>query len=449
MPPPAANSNFLSMSSKSAISNQQSDSEVLIRAENVSKIFCRDLKKSLLYGLKDSAKDLIGGSRKDNAANERQLRNAEFWANKGVSFELRRGECLGLIGHNGAGKTTLLKILTGLIKPDTGRVEMHGRVGALIALGSGFNPILTGRENIYINGSVLGFSKKQIDGKLDDIIDFAEIREFIDAPVQTYSSGMQVRLGFSVASSLNPDILIIDEVLAVGDLGFRVKCLNRIHELLETTAVIFVSHSMPFVSRICTHAILLKNGQVELQSDSVPKVIDRYHEEFDTGEYKSVGSGKAQVLGVEVIGDNRADVQRIEVEEDRNGQKKNIPFDGSLNIRFDLLMESSVDEFSIRLIVWNQDQRPVLHVTDSDYNDPIWKNQNCLMNLSIEISNLVLTTGMHAVSIVVIEQGTGKILTRLDNAVRFIVAHHMSTGADVFIRGEWEMTSAKSNYTTQ
>jgi hypothetical protein len=112
-------------------------------------------------------------------------------------------------------------------------------------------------------------------------------------------------------------------------------------------------------------------------------------------------------------------------------------------------MESSVDEFSIRLIVWNQDQRPVLHVTDSDYNDPIWKNQNCLMNLSIEISNLVLTTGMHAVSIVVIEQGTGKILTRLDNAVRFIVAHHMSTGADVFIRGEWEMTSAKSNYTTQ
>ena len=432
------------MSSKSAVSHQPSDSKVLIRAENVGKIFCRDFKKSLFYGLRDSVKDLLGGARNVSSSAKRQLRKGEFWANKGVSFELRRGDCLGLIGHNGAGKTTLLKMLTGLIKPDTGRVEMHGRIGALIALGSGFNPILTGRENIYINGSVLGFSKKEIDGKLNDINDFAEIREFIDAPVQTYSSGMQVRLGFSVASSLEPDILIIDEVLAVGDLGFRIKCLNRIHEMLETTAVIFVSHSMPFVSRICTQAILLKKGYMELQSDAVPKVIDRYHEEFDTGERKMVGSGEAQILAAEIISDKHANANPVEVEKCEDSQPDNIPFNGYLKMRFDLLVEPSVDEFSIRLIIWNQDQRPVLHVTGSDYHDPIWKNQNCLMSLSVEVPNLVLATGMHAVSALIIEKSTGKILTRLDNAVRFVIAHHVSTGADVFMIGEWEMTTEVS-----
>ena len=160
------------------------------------------------------------------------LRDGEFWAVNDVSFELRRGECLGLIGHNGAGKTTLLKMLNGLIKPDAGSITIRGRVGALIALGAGFNPILTGRENIYINGSVLGLSKKEIDGKIDEIIDFAEIGEFIDSPVQNYSSGMSVRLGFSIASSLSPDVLILDEVLAVGDIGFVIKCLNRVRQLL-------------------------------------------------------------------------------------------------------------------------------------------------------------------------------------------------------------------------
>jgi ABC-type polysaccharide/polyol phosphate transport system ATPase subunit len=159
------------------------------------------------------------------------LRAGEFFAVKDVSFELRRGECLGLIGHNGAGKTTLLKMLNGLIKPDAGSITMRGRVGALIALGAGFNPILTGRENIYINGSVLGLSKKEIDAKIDEIIDFADVREAIDMPVQNYSSGMNVRLGFAVATTLEPDILIVDEVLAVGDAEFQKKCLGKMKDV--------------------------------------------------------------------------------------------------------------------------------------------------------------------------------------------------------------------------
>lgn len=238
------------------------NNEILVRVKGVSKKFCRDLKKSLWYGLKDVASELLPiqnpKSKIQDSGNA--LRPGEFWANRDISFELRRGDCIGLIGRNGAGKTTLLKMLNGLIKPDTGNIEMHGRVGALIALGAGFNPILTGRENIYVNGSILGLSKEEIDGKIEDIIDFAEIPEFIDSPVQSYSSGMQVRLGFAVATALNPDILILDEVLAVGDIRFREKCLFRIYQLLADCAVIFVSHNSSQVERICDRALVLDKG---------------------------------------------------------------------------------------------------------------------------------------------------------------------------------------------
>jgi lipopolysaccharide transport system ATP-binding protein len=243
--------------------NNKKTGEVLVRADNVGKIFCRDLKRSLLYGVQDGVGDLIPGvGRKYDANGNPILRKGEFWANQGISFELRRGECLGLIGRNGAGKTTLLKMLNGLIKPDTGRIEMRGKVGAIIALGAGFNPLLTGRENVYIAASVRGLSKKEIDEKYDEIVDFAELHDFMDSPVQNYSSGMQVRLGFAVASIIEPDILIIDEVLAVGDFAFRMKCLHRVTEILKNCSVIFVSHNFDQIDRICTKGAFLENGKL-------------------------------------------------------------------------------------------------------------------------------------------------------------------------------------------
>jgi lipopolysaccharide transport system ATP-binding protein len=208
--------------------------------------------------MQDLGKEIRGKRHGGNG----ELRRDEFWAVKDVSFELKRGECLGLIGRNGAGKTTLLRLLNGLIKPDQGRVEMWGRVGAIIALGAGFNPILTGRENIYVNASVLGLSKREIDTQIDEIIDFAEIGEFIDMPVQSYSSGMSVRLGFAIATVLKPDILLLDEVLAVGDAAFRFKCHRRINEVLKDAAVIFVSHDMPHIARICDKTLVLTHGEV-------------------------------------------------------------------------------------------------------------------------------------------------------------------------------------------
>ena len=206
------------------------EKEVLVKVEGLSKKFCKDLKTSLWYGVKDLFSGITGKH------NNGLLRPKEFWAVKDISFELRRGECLGLIGHNGAGKSTLLKILNGLINPDEGKVTIRGKVGALIELGAGFNPILSGRENIYNNGAVLGFTKAEIDNKVEEII----------------------------------------EVLAVGDMGFAMKSFNAISQLLKTSAVIFVSHSMPFISRICNNIILMEKGEMLLNTDNVGLGIQSY-----------------------------------------------------------------------------------------------------------------------------------------------------------------------------
>ena len=230
--------------------------DVLIKEENVSKKFCKSLKQSMLYGIEDIARDALNLKTTSN-----ELRKDEFWAVDDVSFEVRRGECLGIIGRNGAGKSTLLKMLNGIFMPDKGKITVKGKVGALIEVGAGFHPMLTGRENIYVNGAILGMSKKEIDNKFDEIVEFAELEEFIDMPVKHYSSGMYVRLGFSIAAQLKPAILIIDEVLAVGDRRFRLKCLNTLqHRLQEKIAIVFVSHDMPQVINICDKAILLEKG---------------------------------------------------------------------------------------------------------------------------------------------------------------------------------------------
>jgi lipopolysaccharide transport system ATP-binding protein len=231
-------------------------SEVLVKVEGISKKFCRSLKRSLWYGLQDLGSELAGRAHYNNAG----LREDEFWAIQDVSFELKRGECLGLVGRNGAGKTTLLRMLNGLIRPDQGRIEIRGRVGALISLGAGFNPVLTGRENIYINSAVLGLNKQETDANIDNIIDFSELHDFIDMPVQSYSSGMVIRLGFSIATTIEPDVLFLDEVLAVGDAGFKAKCFNRIGRLLNKCAVVFVTHSMHQLYRIADGVMVLNEG---------------------------------------------------------------------------------------------------------------------------------------------------------------------------------------------
>ncbi|MBF0108634.1 MAG: ATP-binding cassette domain-containing protein [Magnetococcales bacterium] len=244
--------------------------EVLIHGENVGKKFCLDLKRSLWYGVTDVGRELCGG----NASAE--LRRDEFWAVRNVSFTIRRGDVVGLIGPNGSGKTTLLRLINGLVKPDRGRVVVRGRVGALIQLGAGFSPILSGRENIHINAAILGLSRREINNRMDEIIEFADIGEFIDTPVRNYSSGMRARLGFAVAIHMSPDILLVDEVLSVGDMVFRNKALDRMHRLAKSgVAVVFVSHNLSQVDRLCTSAMYLRKGHLEHVGPTM-EVIGRY-----------------------------------------------------------------------------------------------------------------------------------------------------------------------------
>jgi ABC-type polysaccharide/polyol phosphate transport system ATPase subunit len=202
----------------------------------------------------------------------------EFWALRDVSFAVERGQTLGIIGHNGAGKSTMLKLLASITSPTTGRISINGRLSALIEVGSGFHPELTGRENIFLNGAILGMRRKEIAAKLDSIVEFAGVRQFLDVPVKRFSSGMYVRLGFSIAAHLDPDILLLDEVLAVGDAAFQEKCLARIEDLKRAgTTILFISHDLGAVQRVCDRAILLRRGN--LVADGAPlNVIEEYRQ---------------------------------------------------------------------------------------------------------------------------------------------------------------------------
>lgn len=201
----------------------------------------------------------------------------EFWALKGVSFEVRKGEALGIIGFNGAGKSTLLKILSHITAPTEGEVRIKGKITSMLEVGTGFHGELTGRENIYLNGAILGMSKAEVDSKIDDIIEFSECGEFIDTPVKRYSSGMYVKLAFSVASHLDSEIMIMDEVLAVGDVKFQQKCLKKMKELVDTEGrtLLFVSHNMSTIRQLCTRSIVLNRGEIIYQGD-VEEGIDLY-----------------------------------------------------------------------------------------------------------------------------------------------------------------------------
>jgi len=369
---------------------------ILVEVKNVSKKFCKDLKLSLKYGLIDSVKAIVS-TKKQNKA----LRKEEFWAVKDISFTLKRGECIGLIGHNGAGKSTLLKVINGLIKPDEGEIKLKGKIGALIELGAGFNPILTGRENIYNNAAILGFSKKEVDGKIEEIISFAEIEEFINTPVKNYSSGMKVRLGFAIAAHLEPDILIIDEVLAVGDLGFVLKCFKTIDNLLPNTAVIFVSHSMPMVSRICNQIILMEKGTVKYQGNDVSKGIDMYYNRFS--------NNKSNV----VFDDGSIELVSFTIKENEI-QKNN-----DLNIEFEVLSKIKLlRPFKVYFEIKDKEQRPVAGVY-SEFNEEYQKNQQ--IKIKTKILNINMSKGNYTIDIVFTDTKTKSPIFRANNITNFQV----------------------------
>jgi len=274
-------------------------SDVVIRVEGLSKQYRIGARRERHDTLRDHIASTLKSLFRPNGHNS-VPRNADsmlsdqqadasdtFWALRDVSFEVKQGEVLGIIGRNGAGKSTLLKILSRITEPTSGRIEIDGRVASLLEVGTGFHPELTGRENIYLNGTILGMKKTEIDRKFDEIIAFAEIEKFLDTPVKRYSSGMYVRLAFAVAAHLEPDILIVDEVLTVGDVGFQKKCLGKMEKVTkEGRTVLLVSHNMAAVRSLCKRSVLLANGRLDIEGPSEKVIYHYLDQQQETGSEK-------------------------------------------------------------------------------------------------------------------------------------------------------------------
>lgn len=287
-------------------------SDVVIRAENLGKKY--RIKHQQQRQQYVSLRDVIAHRAKSLFRNPRvPIRNPQseedFWALKDVSFEIKQGEVVGIIGRNGAGKSTLLKILSRITEPTNGRIGIKGRVASLLEVGTGFHPELTGRENIYLNGAILGMSREEIKRKFDEIVAFAEVEQFLDTPVKRYSSGMYVRLAFAVAAHLEPEILVVDEVLAVGDAEFQKKCLGKMGEVAmnDGRTIIFVSHNMQAVQALCQHGLLMHQGAIIYQ-DIIGAVANRYLSQTAAQDAERVwqsreapGNENFQLLAVRVL----------------------------------------------------------------------------------------------------------------------------------------------------
>ena len=388
----------------------------LVVVDGVSKKFCKDLKKSLWYGLNDIYKELKIDSSENN-----RLRDDEFWAVNNISFNLKRGECLGLIGCNGAGKSTLLKLLNGLIKPDQGRIEIRGRVCAMIELAAGFNPVLTGRENIFINGAMLGLSKKEIQDKFDAIVEFSEIGEFLDTPVASYSSGMKTRLGFSIAVQMEPDVLIVDEVLAVGDIGFNAKCFNRIREIYENTVIIFVSHSIPQIARVANKLCVLDKGNIVFYGQDIPKGINVYTSLFDKTKKSITGNGKATI-------------DRIDVSV--NG-KSSVEFDYLDNVNIHI--EVSIDKSKLNpvccILILNH-LMEVVAQCDSSFNKVKINNIGKKIDINILLPALNLNPGNYYMSVSIMDEARIEVLSQHFAAKLLSVKGCFVVMAPVHLNGE-------------
>jgi lipopolysaccharide transport system ATP-binding protein len=276
-------------------------SEPIIKVEGLGKKYIITHEQRESY---TALRDVISRKAKRlTSRNKVKTVHEDFWALKDVNFEINPGDAVGIIGRNGAGKSTLLKVLSRITEPSTGRIEINGRIASLLEVGTGFHPELTGRENVFLNGAILGMTRAEIRKKFDEIVDFSGVEKFLDTPVKRYSSGMYVRLAFAVAAHLEPEILVVDEVLAVGDAEFQKKCLGKMNEVSqqEGRTVLFVSHNMRAIQDLCQKSIYLQNGRI-LDIGPTDKVIDHY---LNTGSSQSWTGDKGPVHSVEVIQDKK------------------------------------------------------------------------------------------------------------------------------------------------
>jgi lipopolysaccharide transport system ATP-binding protein len=368
---------------------------------------------------------------KELVVNRRRARATDVWALRDVSLAVGRGEAVGLIGRNGSGKTTLLKLVSGIIKPTSGRVDVGGRVGSLLELGAGFHPDFTGRENVYLNGSILGLKRQTVREHMDEIVAFAGLEQFVDLPVRTYSSGMVMRLGFAVAAHLQADVLLLDEVFAVGDEEFQRKCFGKIFEFKQRGGtIVFVSHDASAVDRLCERAVLLRGGRLEFDGPTHDAIL-RYHrllaaerdpEERGAG-LREWGSGEARVADVELL--------------DADGEPRRQFLAGEpVSLRMRLVAEQELEP--PRLVYEVRGESGLLVAVGAlDTADVGWGRSPGELPLRFDVERLVLAEGRFVIRLGLSDPASGRLYHQLDDAVRFLVYPEGEERGLVRVEGRW------------
>lgn len=366
-----------------------------------------------------------------------------FWALNDVSFDIQKGDVVGIIGRNGAGKSTLLKILSRITEPTRGRIDLYGRVGSLLEVGTGFHPELTGRENVFLNGAILGMQKSEIARQFDAIVDFSGTEQFLDTPVKRYSSGMYVRLAFAVAAHLNPEILIVDEVLAVGDTEFQKKCLGKMREVAAGgRTVLFVSHNMAAIKNLCNSAILLKKGHVELQ-DTTENVINRYVSGGATGSSDLIFDESENPSSNAIF--TRAWVTDIndEIVSDVDVTK---PF----YIGMEILCRQSVSGVELSAIFHNSETHPLFMCSFSDQSDSYFDFTPGTYTFKIKVPGHLLAPDQYSVTLIA-HRPMIETLDRHDGTLAFSVvetgsklATYQAKFGNMLVQFPWEYTANKS-----
>ncbi|MBD1805024.1 ABC transporter ATP-binding protein [Microcoleus sp. FACHB-SPT15] len=349
----------------------------------------------------------------------------EFWALKDVSFEIKRGDRVGIIGRNGAGKSTLLKILSRITEPTQGRISIKGRVASLLEVGTGFHPELTGRENIYLNGAILGMSKAEIKKKFDEIVDFAVVERFLDTPVKRYSSGMYVRLAFAVAAHLEPEILVVDEVLAVGDAQFQKKCLGKMQDVAEQgRTVFFVSHNMQAISTLTQRCLMLSKGQCVYQGAT----------EGGIAVYLSEGCNE-EMIYTDVPSSVEPRITRVEL---HTSEPSNTQIHGELmEVKFEISTPIPINGAALSFQVYDSLQQPVLHILILDSELPMCREPG-VFHLVCRIPKLRIYIGRYYLKVHFAERATGKKIQTLDNLCPFEVVAYGK-----YRDGYWSPNTAK------
>lgn len=382
----------------------------------------RESLSSMIYAPIRRAKHVLHGQA--SAASDL---TESFWALRGVGFDVREGEVVGIIGRNGAGKSTLLKILSRITEPGEGFVVLNGRVGALLEVGTGFHPELTGRENVYLNGAILGMSRSEIARKFDEIIDFAEIERFVDTPVKHFSTGMGLRLGFAVAASLEPEILIVDEVLAVGDARFQKKCLGKMTDVAQAgRTVLFVSHNMAAIQSLCGRAIWLDLGHV-IEDGTPDQVIAHYLRSSVTAESRKIWSDRTTAPGNEVVR-----LRSISIRPENGGDTDQISCATPLTIRFEYWTLKPGSH--LHLTAYLQDQNGIVVFSTRSISDPNWHGRPFPVGLfasEFRIPGDLLNDGTHSVSVRFVQDQANSVYY-LEGIASFEVADLGEQGSQWF-----------------